>query len=505
MLNLRDARVYTGRRWAEALVIDDAGRVASTEAGPAAGPVWQLEGRVVVPGLIDAHLHLLHMAQAQRGLRIEAGDPPAAILSRLRSEAAKLAPGTWILGTGYDDSQWAESLNRAALDSVTRRHPVFLQRKDLHSGVANSAALEAAGLSDASRAPAGGRLDRDPRGLLTGVLREKAREPVFEALPPLTEEELEHELSELLGRLATVGLTTVCSIGDWAEFQALNRLQARRLLRIRVAQLIGSGELERVVGEGLRSGDGDDRLWFSGIKYFADGSLGSRTALLEEPYQGSDDCGVAAVDPHALAEGVKRANQAGISAAIHAIGDRALRTALDAIEAALPHSRGVDRIEHVQLGSPESFRRMAAMDVIASMQPLHAVKDRSLAERWWGERCRFAYAWQSLLKAGVTLAFGSDAPVESADPLAGIRSAVSRQDEDGLPEGGWYPAQRLTLEAALQAYGVGAARALQQPQLGLLEPGSPADCVVLDDTPDRASARVHAVLVEGEPIVGGPP
>jgi predicted amidohydrolase YtcJ len=138
------------------------------------------------------------------------------------------------------------------------------------------------------------------------------------------------------------------------------------------------------------------------------------------------------------------------------------------------------------------------------MQPLHAVKDRTLAERFWGERCRFAYAWQSLRRAGVRLAFGSDAPVESADPLAGIRAAVSRQDDEGLPEAGWYPAERLTLEAALEAYGAGAARALRHPQLGLLEPGLPADCVILDDMPDRGSSRVHAVLVQGVPIVGGP-
>jgi predicted amidohydrolase YtcJ len=504
MLTLRDARVYTGRRWTGVLAIDDAGRVATDEQGSIRGPVWRLEGRVVLPGFIDAHLHLSHIAQAERGLRIEAGDPPEAILSRLRSEAAKRAPGTWILGTGYDDSSWPAPIDRVSLDSVTSRHPVFLQRKDLHSGVANSAALQAAGLSDDSQPPAGGRLDRDPHGRLTGVMRERAREPVFEAIPPPTGEELERELSEVLGRLAGLGLTTVCSIGDWDELQAQKRLRARGQLPIRVAQLIGSGELEQVIGEGLRSGDGDDRLWFSGIKYFADGSLGSRTALMEEPYQGTDDCGVAAIDPRSLAEGVKRTNQAGMSAAIHAIGDRALRTALDAIEAALPHSRGVDRIEHVQLGSPESFHRMAAMDVVASMQPLHAIMDRTLAERWWGERCRFAYAWQSLRRAGVTLAFGSDAPVESAAPLAGIRAAVSRQDDEGLPEGGWYPTERLTLESALEAYGRGAARALRQPQLGLLEPGSPADCVILDDMPDRASARVHAVLVQGEPIVGGP-
>jgi predicted amidohydrolase YtcJ len=505
VLTLRGARVYTGGRWTDALVIDDSGRVARAGMSGSGGSVWQLEGLVVLPGFIDAHLHLSHIAQTQRGLTIDPEDPPELILDRVSKHAEDSAPGTWILGTGYDDSTWRSTLDRDRLDAVTRRHPVFLQRKDLHSGVANSLALELAGLRDQSDAPAGGRLERDPGGRLTGVLREKAREPVLGAIPAPNSEELVSELEAVLTRLAALGLTSVCTIGDFAEFGALRRLRDRGRLRIRVGQLIGAGQLDRVIDEGLRSGDGDDRLWFAGVKYFADGSLGSRTALMEEPYEGSDERGLSTMDPGLLGEGVRKANGAGVSAAIHAIGDRALAMAVDAVEAALPTSKGFNRIEHIQLGNPEAFRRMADLDAIASMQPLHAVKDRPLAERLWGSRCRFAYAWESVRRAGVTLAFGSDAPVESADPLRGIRAAVWRQDDEGLPPGGWIPAERVSLTVALGAYGPGAARALHRPQLGLLEPGSPADLVIIDDLPDRASARVQAVFVGGEPIVGGPP
>jgi predicted amidohydrolase YtcJ len=246
------------------------------------------------------------------------------------------------------------------------------------------------------------------------------------------------------------------------------------------------------------------RRWLGGIKLFADGSLGSRTAWLEAPYENSTDCGVSVTDPLDLSRATGRAHAAGLAVAIHAIGDRALSVALDAVQSSLPASAAsgfADRIEHVQLGSVPLFRRMKQLGVIASMQPAHAPADRVLAERWWGARCRHAYAWRSVLEAGVTLAFGSDAPVEAADPLRGLRAAMTRLDCAGEPAGGWYPAERVSLEQALRAYGQGAALAVGRANtLGSLSPGRWADLVVLDGDPEVATASVAEVYLSGRRV-----
>ncbi len=511
MLALLGGRIFTGEGWARSLLIDDAGRVAAVSAEPNPWPRARsidLEGRTAVPGFIDAHLHLSQLALRERGLAFTGAERPEALIEAVRRGAAGSAPGAWIVGYGYDDSEWDDRpVDRAAIDEAAPGHPVFLQRKDVHSGWANSLALRQAGISESAPSPEGGRYERDLHGRMTGIVKERAREAIVRAIPRPAPAELESLLERTGSRLVRMGLTCVCTIGDQAEFGAAQRLHERGRLPLRLCQVLYREHLEESRAHGRRSGDGDDRLWFGGIKFFADGSLGSRTALLDAPFEGTEDHGVATMDPSALSAEVGSANAAGMAVAIHAIGDRALRVALDAIVAAAAHRpaltarRLYNRVEHVQLGDPDQFRRMAGCRAIASMQPAHAPADRPLADRWWGQRCRHAYAWRSLLEAGVTLAFGSDAPVESADPLEGVRAALTRQDLEGRPPGGWYPEQRLSLLEALRAYGPGAAAAVGRSEsLGVLAPGAWADVSVIEGDPSEPEARVSAVYLAGTPV-----
>ncbi len=508
MLALTNCRVFTGRAWAAGVVIGDDGRIAgvlSPDSTAGSVPSRDLTGRTVLPGFIDAHLHLSHMAEARRGLPISGDERPEDLLALVASHARAVPAGSWILGIGYDDTTWPPgAIDRWKLDAVSGGHPVFLERKDLHSGVANSLALQAAEIVEAVADPPGGRFERDAQGRLTGVVKERARQAIHRLIPSLRGHELEARLVGVCRELLELGMTTVCSLGDEQEVLALQRLQQDGRLLLRVCQYITEDGFAGVGRADLRWGEGD-RYWLGGLKLFADGSLGSRTAWLEQPYAGTDDTGVPAMQPAELEAAVRAARGAGLAVAIHAIGDRGLRVALDAIEAAPSvHAPHPDRIEHVQLGSPALFDRMRRLGVVASMQPAHAPADRVLAERWWGSRSRYAYAWRSVLGAGVTLAFGSDAPVESPDPLRGLRAACSRQDAAGDPPGGWYPEQRLSLFEALAAYGTGAAVAIgRRDSLGRLAPGCWADLIVLEGELERGAATVLETYVAGRPVTAG--
>lgn len=524
MLALTNGRVFTGRDWVTGVVIADDGTVAGVVPPDSVStnvPTIDLHSRMVVPGFIDAHLHLSHMAEAGRGLPITGGESPKDLLALVARCVQEVPAGSWILGIGYNDSTWPiGAVDRWALDAVAPRHPVFLERKDLHSGVANSLALQIAEIAEAMADPPGGRFERDALGRLTGVVKERAREAMRGRIPGFRGHELKTRLHEVCRELLQLGVTTVCSIGDEQEFLALRRLQQDGQLPLRVCQYVTEDVLARLGTADLRSGDGD-RCWLGGLKLFADGSLGSRTAWLEQAYVGTGDTGIPAMQPAELRAAVRAARDARLAVAIHAIGDRALAVALDAIEGSFEHTphphpppqagegqswragagQPPDRIEHVQLGSPVLFERMRRLEVVASMQPAHAPADRVLAERWWGSRCRHAYAWRSVLAAGVTLAFGSDAPVESADPLQGLQAACTRQDARGEPPGGWYPEQRLSLVDALSAYGPGAATAIGRPHtLGSLAVGAWADLVILEGEPGGGTARVVETYIAGRPV-----
>jgi predicted amidohydrolase YtcJ len=341
--------------------------------------------------------------------------------------------------------------------------------------------------------PPGGEIVRDAEGQPSGVLKERARDLLYQHLPPLDGRARQNALREGIPVAHRLGLTSLHILaGVDPEDDPLPLLDYQALLEedsldLRVTVILPAGGLQEIIELGLRTGFGNARLRFGGIKIFADGTLGSQTADMLEAYQGQpDNRGIEVTPQESLESLVGRAYSSGVACVVHAIGDRAVRRTLDAFEKN-PRSEASgasprQRIEHAQIVHPQDIPRFAALGVIASMQPIHAISDMPIANRYWGTRCRTAYAWKSLLSAGTRLAFGSDAPVEDPNPLLGIHAAVARQTVDGYPEGGWYPEQRLTVSEAVHGYTVGAAYASGEESVkGSLAPGKLADLVVLSE------------------------
>ncbi len=514
MIALTNARVYTGdegRPQARALLLD-AGRVAALSGDPR--PAWDatrldLGGRTVLPAWRDAHVHLLNLARQRDQIAFRGDEDIVRIAAMVRGRALASPPGAWILGRGWDQNMWdGPAPRREDLDQVAGGRPVALVHKDGHGTWANSAALAAAGVRRETQDPPGGRIVRDTGGVPTGLLLETAQRLLQPAVPAPGRSALPALLKSALDTAAAVGLCAVANIGTPEEFAALQELDAAGALPVRVTHVLYADALEHLLALGLPSGFGSDCLRLGGIKIFVDGSLGSQTAWLEDAYARAGGTGIVRTPPAVLREQVRDANAGGLAVAAHAIGDRAVRAALDAFEAAqdsrsaLARTPGRNRIEHIQLARAEDFPRFHALDILASMQPRHATADCLVAEREWGSRCERAYAWESLRRAGATLAFGSDAPVESIAPLEGIHAAVTRQRPEGGPA--WRPEQCLSLPSALRAYTVGAAAACADPRAsGLLVPGAPADCVLLDQDPFSVPPSELLHLSVAATCVGG--
>jgi predicted amidohydrolase YtcJ len=491
---LTRARIYTGasdRPWAHTLTIVN-GEVAALDQAAlswrdAPGAVVEdLEGALVIPGLTDAHIHLMWYARGLRELDLRDLDRNAT-LTRVAERAAHLPPGTWITGRGWDQNIWDDTSfpTGAELDRVAPHHPVALNAKNGHALVANSTAMRAAGITAETADPPYGKIARDERGAPTGLLFEDAIGLINRAKPSPDLGTLVDLYDEAQRNLLRQGITGVHDVDGNPAFAAAQELRRQDRQRIRIVKYVRVEALDAVIEAGLRSGLGDDWLRFGGLKLFADGALGARTAALFAPYEGEpENVGLLTLGPEQLHEIARRAASHGLALAIHAIGDRTNSLVLDVLESAKqvnPHLR--HRVEHVQLITPEDQKRLAAQGFVASMQPTHAIHDMKMADRYWGDRSRQAYAWRALQDAGARLAFGSDAPIEVFDPFLGLYAAVTRRSElDGYPgPEGWYPEQRLTLGEALRAFTLGAAYAAgMEARLGLLLPGYHADLVVLN-------------------------
>ncbi|RLD07108.1 MAG: amidohydrolase [Chloroflexota bacterium] len=474
-----------------------------------------LGGNTIIPGLTDAHLHLKHYALNLQKVDCET-DTRAECLRRVAKRARQTPPGTWILGHGWNQNAWPESYGSAAdLDAVAPHHPVYLTAKSLHAAWGNSRAFGVANINAQTPDPPGGWLSRDIHGHPTGLLFENAMSLVSDTIPEPSVPKLAEALREAQSALLKMGLTGVHDFDRRLSFAALQTLHAQRELKLRVLKNIAIENLPHAIELGLRSGFGDDMLRMGGIKTFADGALGPQTAAMLEPYQGTtDQRGVLLFTASELFEECRRAAQNGLSMAIHAIGDRANRIVLDAYaqtrdyerEHHLPRLR--HRIEHVQLIAPEDAARLSQLDVIASMQPLHATSDMETADKYWGERAAHSYAWQTMLQHRTKLIFGSDAPVEVPNPFWGIHAAVTRRRPDGTPgPEGWFPSQRLSVGAALRAYTSGPAYAAgMEDRLGMLAPGYRADLLVLEVDPfacppeELRGMLPVATMVEGEAV-----
>ena len=487
------------------------------------GPAVDLEGQAVIPGLIDAHVHFGWYSWAVHQGEIDLDNVPtkAEAVARVASQSREVPAGQWIQGAGWNKNIWPDpSFPTAAdLDAVARDHPVALEDKSHHATWVNTKALELAGITAASEDPPGGEIVRDEGGRPTGILLETAAQLVYKIIPDADVGSMVEALRRGISEAHRLGLTGIHDPGHPTVLAALQALRARGELGLRTLAHIPSRDLDAALRLGLRSGLGDEYLRIGGIKLFADGALGPQSAHMLAPYEGTtDNVGIPTLTADELRDLVSRARAGGLSIAAHAIGDAANRCVLDAVEyaraegPALEHRPWLpDRIEHVQLLHPDDLPRLARLGVVASMQPIHATSDMEMAERHWGRRCDLSYASRSVLDSGAHLAFGSDCPVETLDPLPGIHAAVTRRSHDGSPgPEGWIPAQRLTVTEAVHAYTIGAAQASGEAHLkGSLSPGKLADVTVLSrdifaiEPMEILDSRVRMTIFDGRIVFPG--
>ncbi|MGB8013731.1 MAG: amidohydrolase [Terriglobales bacterium] len=458
--------------------------------------IVDLGGRFVMPGFNDAHLHLASAGREMMSVNLVGAKTLDEFRQRLSVKVEAAAPGEWIVGEGWDETLWpVQTLpTRWDLDEVSGEHPVYLGRVDGHIGVANTRALQLASVTVATRDPDGGKIDRDESGTPTGILRETAQEAVWAAIPKPTHEKRRQAIELALADMASHGITSAQDNSQWEDFLVYEELEREGKLTARISEWLPFDESIDELNKKRSSHPASDNMLHTGmLKGFMDGSLGSKTAALLAPY--SDDPsnpGLPQYDAAKLNAMTKERVLAGYQIGFHAIGDKGVQMALDAFaeaekaakEAGAKAADGGNnyrlRVEHAQVTTPQQILRFKELGVIASMQPSHLLTDMNWAEsRLGAKRAEHSYAWAEFLQRGVTLAFGTDYPVEPVTPFRGIYSALTRQSEDGKKS--YYPAQRLTIEQAIAAYTTGAAFAeFSEKQNGKLEPGMLADFVVLD-------------------------
>jgi predicted amidohydrolase YtcJ len=508
-------RVWTGdstRPWAGAvasrgdtiLAVGDSAEVAPLVGGK----TERIEAGqgLVAPGFMDGHVHLLSGGFQLASVDLRDAATPEEFTRRIRAFAATLQPGEWITGGDWDHEKWPGTPlpDRAWIDSVTPRNPVFVNRLDGHMAVANSLALAAAKLDRAAAEIPGGTIVRRKDGELTGVLKDEAMNPVYRVIPEPSPSQLDSALARAMRHAASLGVVGVSSVStSWADIAALERARARGALTLRVSNYIPLAAWHSMADSVKAHGPGDDWIRSAGVKGFVDGSLGSTTALMFATYRDAPNTRGLFVTPEdSLRRWIGAADSAGLQVAVHAIGDRANALLLDIYDSVFrahgPRDRRF-RVEHAQHLRAADIPRFAALGVIPSMQPYHEADDgRWAAKRIGPELMKGTYAFRSLLDSGARLAFGSDWTVAPLDPLPGIKAAVTRQTLDGKYPEGWVPEQKITVQEALRAYTAGNAYAVfAEGSRGVLKPGYRADLVVLD----RDITRVAPPIIEEAKVV----
>jgi predicted amidohydrolase YtcJ len=501
-----------------------------------------LHGAFVMPGFNDAHTHIASAGQQRLSVDLDNTKSLAEMQQRIKVYAAKAAPGQWILGGGWDHTKWPTKIlpTRQDLDAVTAGHPALLYRTDGHIAIANTAALVAAGITAKTASPAGGKIDLDNKGELTGIIRETPAIALIEPhIPKPTMTVRRQALTLALDDATSHGVTSVQDFSDWDDFLALEALERDNQLHVRVSEWLTFNDPVPTLKEHQAHHDINDPMLHTGmLKGFMDGSLGSRTAALAAPY--TDDptnSGIARYDQQTLNSMTTERARAGFQIGFHAIGDGANSMALAAFEAVDAEVRkqsqcrlvgeGADRhnmcpvprrpvslyrfrIEHAQVLAPADFDRFAKLHIIASMQPVHLLTDMAWAtDRIGPGRAKYAYAWKSFLNHHVTLAFGTDYPVESINPMRGLYCAVTRQNEAGTQT--FQPQEKLTINEAIFAYTQGSAVAENAEQKkGRLEPGFYADLIILDRDITKATpqellhTKVLRTVVAGQTVYTAP-
>jgi hypothetical protein len=471
-----------------------------------------LNGGYILPGLTDSHLHLIYLSQSLNSVNCETPTLQAC-LERVADRARYINDDSWIEGHGWNHNVWENGTygTAAQLDAISGDHPVILHAKSLHAAWVNSTALKLAGINSNTPDPEGGEIMRNSSGEPTGILLESAIGLVAEKIPVAEPAALAKDLLKVQSYLWQMGLTGIHDFDGPEAFQALQILQQEGNLHLRVYKNLPAWTLSHLIEVGLRSGFGNPMLRLGSLKLFSDGALGPQSAAMLDPYEGSTSCGKLLLTRQKIVETGIKAVENGWSLTVHAIGDLANRVVLDGLtgirkyedEHGLPHLP--HRIEHVQLINKSDQSRLAKLNIIASMQPIHCTSDMLVADKYWGNRADQAYAFRSLIDHGTQVVFGSDAPVESPNPFHGLHAAVTRRKQDGSPhERGWHPEQRITLAEALTAYTTAPAHLAGLGHcLGRIAPDHFADLIVLQQDPFLCSQQDLYTLLPEMTMVDG--
>jgi predicted amidohydrolase YtcJ len=477
-------------------------------------------GKLLLPGFNDAHLHFIQGGAQLEQVQLTDVATPEEFAKRIAAQTKKTREGEWILGGRWDETKWPkpELPRKELIDAVTGDIPVFVDRYDGHEALANSAAMKLAGIDAKTPDVPGGVIMRDASGNPTGIFKDAAMPLIYKAIAPMTHEQRLGAARGALKHAASLGITSVQHMNpEFADVAAYSELAEKGELTARIYAVPMETDWRDQAKVGIRRAWGSSYLRLGAVKGYADGSLGSRTAYMFEPF--TDDPGNRGLlsdemhPPSAMRDRLMQADAAGLQLRVHAIGDHAISMMLD-IFADIEKEHGYHdqrfAIEHAQHMAQKDFDRFAKLHVIASMQPYHAIDDGRWAEGRLGlERARYSYAWRSFLDHGVTLAFGTDWPVAPLDPMLGIYAAVTRATLDGKNAGGWIPEEKITVPEAIEAYTIAAAFAeFQESEKGTITPGKLADMVILSDNifelkPEAIrNVKVKTTIVGGKVVYG---